>query len=152
MDMEMMPFVWVGIMVFLLIVEALTAGLTTIWFAGGALAAAVAAWLGAGLVFQVLLFLGVSLVLLFFTRPVAMKLMNRHVQKTNVNSLPGMRALVTSDIDNLSQKGQVRINDVEWTARSRRDDKPIPAGTVVTILEVRGVKLIVEECGEEEER
>ncbi len=147
----MIPFIWLGILAFLLIVEAVTAGLTTIWFAGGALVAAVAAYAGAGFAIQVILFLVVSLILVIFTRPVALRIMNREVEGTNVNSLPGKRAVVTRDIDNLAQTGQVRLNDVEWTARANRDDHIIPQGTVVKILEVKGVKLIVEEWSKEGE-
>lgn len=65
----MQPLIWLGILALLLVVEAITAGLTTIWFAGGALAAAIACYAGANLTVQILLFLCVSLVLLIFTRP-----------------------------------------------------------------------------------
>ena len=128
----------------LLIIEGLTTELTTIWFAGGALAAAVAAGFGAGIVPQLLLFFAVSLVLLFFTRPVALKLMNKDTEKTNVNSFPGKTAVVIQKIDNLAQTGQVRINDIEWLARTPDDNVTIPEGTVVVIKEVHGVRLIVE--------
>ena len=98
-----MQMIWLGILAVFLIIEAITAGLTTIWFAGGALAAAVAALLGGNLVTQVILFLVVSLLLLVFTRPLAVKYMNRGLEKTNVNDLPGRTAVVTEEIDNLAQ-------------------------------------------------
>lgn len=137
------PLIWLGVVALLLIIEAITAGLTTIWFAGGALLAALAALMGAGLGFQLLLFLCVSLLLLIFTRPLAMRFMNKGVTKTNVNSLIGTRAVVTKEINNLAQTGQVRINDIEWTARSSKDDILIPEKTIVEIEAVKGVKLIV---------
>ncbi len=140
----MEPIIWLGILAVLLVIEGLTTALTTIWFAGGALAAAVAAGFGAGIVPQLLLFFTVSLVLLFFTRPVALKLMNKDTEKTNVNSLPGKTAVVIQKIDNLAQTGQVRINDIEWLARTPDDNVTIPEGTVVVIKEVHGVRLIVE--------
>ena len=140
----MEPIIWLGILAVLLIIEGLTTALTTIWFAGGALAAAVAAGFGAGIVPQLLLFFAVSLVLLFFTRPVALKLMNKDTEKTNVNGLPGKTAVVIQKIDNLAQTGQVRINDIEWLARTPDDNVTIPEGTVVLIKEVHGVRLIVE--------
>lgn len=139
----MEPIIWLGILAVLLVVEGLTTALTTIWFAGGALAAAIAAGIGGGIVPQLLLFFGVSLVLLIFTRPVAMKLMNKNTEKTNVDSLLGKTAVVIQKIDNLAQTGQVRINDIEWLARTSDDKEIIPEKTVVTITEVRGVKLIV---------
>ena len=140
----MEPIIWLGILAVLLIIEGLTTALTTIWFAGGALAAAVAAGFGAGIVPQLLLFFAVSLVLLFFTRPMALKLMNKDTEKTNVHSLPGKTAVVIQKIDNLAQTGQVRINDIEWLARTPDDNVTIPEGTVVVIKEVHGVRLIVE--------
>ena len=140
----MQPLIWLGILALLLVVEAITAGLTTIWFAGGALVAAIACYAGANLTVQILLFLCVSLVLLIFTRPLAMKYFNKETIQTNANSLIGKKAVVIQEIDNLAQTGQVRINDIEWTARSA-DDEKIGEGTVVTIEEIRGVKLIVKQ-------
>lgn len=144
----MQPLIWLGILALLLVVEAITAGLTTIWFAGGALAAAIACYAGANLTVQILLFLCVSLVLLIFTRPLAMKYFNKETIQTNANSLIGKKAVVIQEIDNLAQTGQVRINDIEWTARSA-DDEKIGKDTVVTIQEIRGVKLIVKQNKED---
>ena len=86
----MQPLIWLGILALLLVVEAITAGLTTIWFAGGALVAAIACYAGANLTVQILLFLCVSLVLLIFTRPLAMKYFNKETIQTNANSLIGI--------------------------------------------------------------
>ena len=140
----MEPIIWLGILAVLLVIEGLTTALTTIWFAGGALAAAIASGFGMGIVAQLLLFFCVSLVLLFFTRPAAMKLMNKNTEKTNVDSLLGKTAVVIQKVSNLEQTGQVRINDIEWMARTSDDNIIIPVGTVVVIKEVHGVKLIVE--------
>ena len=138
--------VWLITLAVFLVVEAITAGLTTIWFAGGALVAAIVAYFGAGVVVQLLLFLVVSVVLLVFTRPLAVKYMNKDLEKTNVNSLLGKTAVVTQEIDNLAQTGQVRINDIEWTARTFDNSIKIPKDAVVEIEEVQGVKLIVKKC------
>lgn len=143
------PLLWLGILAVLLIIEAATVGLVTVWFAGGALAAAIASGAGAGAVTQWLPFLAVSLVLLFFTRPLAVRYMKRGIPRTNVNSLIGKKAVVIQKIDNLSQTGQVRINDIEWIARTESDGEKIPEESVVEIEAVRGVKLIVKKCKEE---
>ena len=140
----MEPIIWLGILAVLLVIEGLTTALTTIWFAGGALAAAIASGFGMGIVAQLLLFFCVSLVLLFFTRPAAMKLMNKNTEKTNVDSLLGKTAVVIQKVSNLEQTGQVRINDIEWMARTSDDNIIIPVGNVVVIKEVHGVRLIVE--------
>ena len=134
------PLLWLGILAVLLIIEAATVGLVTVWFAGGALAAAIASGAGAGAVTQWLLFLAVSL---------AVRYMKRGIPRTNVNSLIGKKAVVIQKIDNLSQTGQVRINDIEWMARTESDGETIPEESVVEIEAVRGVKLIVKKCKEE---
>lgn len=139
----MAPIMWLGILAVLLVIEGLTTALTTIWFAGGALIAAIAAGWGLGIVPQLLLFFCVSLVLLLFTRPAALKLMNKSTEKTNVEGLLGKSAVVIQQIDNLAQTGQVRINDIEWMARTSDDSVTIPVGTVVVIEAVHGVRLIV---------
>ena len=143
------PLLWLGILAVLLIIEAATVGLVTVWFAGGALAAAIASGAGAGAVTQWLMILAVSLVLLFFTRPLAVRYMKRGIPRTNVNSLIGKKAVVIQKIDNLSQTGQVRINDIEWMARTESDGETIQEESVVEIEAVRGVKLIVKKCKEE---
>lgn len=136
---------WLVIFVVLVAIEIATMGLTTIWFAGGALLATIAAALGGPLWLQVALFIVVSAVLLFFTRPIAVKYFNKDRVRTNVESLIGKQAIVISEIDNLQGIGQVTVNGQEWTARSADDRIRIPVGSVVTILAVSGVKLIVEE-------
>ena len=73
-----------------------------------------------------------------------MRLMRKNTEKTNVEGLLGKTAVVIQKIDNLAQSGQVRINDIEWMARTSDDSIILPEGTVVVIKEVHGVKLIVE--------
>lgn len=140
---------WLLLFMVLLGIEILTLGLTTIWFAGGALAAFAAALLNVELVFQLLIFAAVSLVLLFFTRPLATKYLNRKTVRTNVESLEGRHAMVTETIDNLQAKGSVTVDGVVWSARSAADEGIIPEGVLVKILRISGVKLIVEKFEEE---
>lgn len=137
--------IWLVIFVILVAVEIATMGLTTIWFAGGALLATIAAALGAPVWLQLVLFIAVSAVLLFFTRPIAVKYFNKDRVRTNVESLIGKQAIVISEIDNLQGIGQVTVNGQEWSARSAAGDIRLSVGAVVTILAINGVKLIVEE-------
>ena len=148
----MEPLLWLIVLAVLLIIEAITVGLTTIWFAGGALIAAVLSWMEMGIAVQWGAFLLISLVLLIFTRPLAVRYMNRGMTKTNVDSLIGEKAVVIQEINNLAQTGQVRINDIEWMARTVSDEELIPANTVVEIEAVRGVKLIVKKQNISEEK
>ena len=141
--------VWLILMAALLVIELCTLGLTTIWFAAGALAAFIAATLGGPLWLSITLFVVVSLVLLIFTRPVATKYLNSKTTKTNAESIVGQTAKVTIAIDNLEPSGQVVIGGMEWTARSTQDSIKIPEGTFVTVEGISGVKLIVREMVDE---
>jgi membrane protein implicated in regulation of membrane protease activity len=137
--------VWLTVLVVLVIIELLTMGLTTIWFAGGALVAAIASLFQTPLVLQVILFLIVSAILLFFTRPLAVKYFNKDRVRTNAESLVGRQAIVISEIDNLQGIGQVNVGGMEWSAKTSVDGVRLPVGTVATVLAISGVKLVVEE-------
>jgi len=136
---------WLGLVILLLIIEIATMGLTTIWFAGGAMAAFFSTFLGATPTVQRTIFVVLSLVLLVLTRPAAVKYMRSGHVKTNAESLIGRLAVVTAEINNFAQCGEVMIADVSWTARSRTEDRIIPVGSKVRICAIEGVKLIVEE-------
>lgn len=136
--------VWLAILIVLVVIEIFTMGLTTIWFAGGALVAIVVAAAGGPVWLQILLAGVVAAVLLFFTRPVAVKYFNRDRERTNAESLVGRQAIVLSEINNLQGIGQVTINGMEWTARTTMDGQTINPGEVVVIRGINGVKLLVE--------
>lgn len=140
-----MTIFWLVLLVVLVIIELATMGLTTIWFAGGALAAALVSIPGTPIWLQVIVFLVVSALLLYFTRPIAVKYFNRDRIRTNTESLIGRQAIVISEINNIEGTGQVNTGGMEWTARSSYNNVVLPAGAVVTILGIDGVKLIVEE-------
>ncbi len=143
-----MPFgmtittLWLIVMVLFLVVEAATVGLVCIWFAVGALAALIAALLGAEIWLQIVLFLVVSAVALYFTRPLAKKYVNAKVEPTNADMVIGKECRVTEAIDNIAGTGAVYVDGKTWTARSESDEV-IPEGTLVTAKSIDGVKLIV---------
>lgn len=141
--------IWLVLLVAFIAIEVMTLGLTTIWFAAGALAGVIVAALSLPVYVQIAAFIVVSLVMLIFTRPVAVKYFNKDRVKTNAESLVGKQAIVTGDIDNLKAEGQVTVGGMEWSARASRDDITIAEGTVVVIVAINGVKLIVEERKEE---
>lgn len=141
---EMMIF-WLVLLILSIVLEVITLGLTSIWFAGGALVAIIVTALHAPVAIQIVLFLLVSLLLLFFTRPVAVKYFNKDRVKTNVESMVGRQAIVISEIDNLQGIGQVTVGGQEWSARSFDDGITLPVGTVVDVMSINGVKLIVKE-------
>ncbi len=134
---------WLIIFIVLLIIEICTMGLTTIWFAGGALVAFVLGVIGFGTLVQVIAFVIVSVVLLIVTRPIALKYFNKERQKTNAESLIGQQALVLEDIDTLHAQGLVEVNGQEWSAKTDDAEGVIKKHMVVTIEGIQGVKLIV---------
>ena len=126
--------IWLSLFVLFLVIEIITMGLTTIWFAGGALIAFCAGLVGFGLGVQIGVFVIVSILLLILTRPIAVKFFNQERQKTNAESLIGQHALVTEDIDTIKAKGQAKTDEPDGT---------IPKNTVVVVNGIQGVKLIV---------
>ena len=134
---------WLVLFVALLIVEIITMGLTTIWFAGGALAAFLAGFIGFGLAVQVIVFLVVSVLLLVLTRPIAVRYFNQERQKTNAERLIGEKALVLEDIDTREAVGRVSVGGQEWSAKTDEPDGKIGRDTIVEVEGIQGVKLIV---------
>ena len=134
---------WLIVFVVLLVVEIATMGLTTIWFAGGALVSFLAAYMGLGVIGQVILFLAVSILLLVLTRPIAIKFFNQERQKTNADRLIGQKAVVKETIDTLQATGRVEVNGMEWSAKTEAAEV-IEVNTIVNIKGIQGVKLIVE--------
>ena len=137
-----MSLFWLIAMVLFGVLEAVTVGLTSIWFAVGALAALIAASLGAFALVQVIVFLVVSFVTLLLLRPLAQRYINDRKEPTNADRVIGREAVVTQAIDNLKGEGQVNVSGAVWTARSQ-EEAPIPAGARVRVLRIEGVKVIV---------
>ena len=136
---------WLLLFIALIVIEIITLGLTTIWFAGGALAGLIANVCGLSFWPQMMAFVAVSFLLLFFTRPFAVKYVNKGHVSTNVDELIGMEGVVLEEIDNLKSTGKVQVRGMEWTARSQDQDKRIEKDKIVEICAIEGVKLIVKE-------
>lgn len=141
MEFTMLLF-WIIALVVLIIVEAVTAQMVTIWFAAGAAGAIVAERLGAEVWLQWVVFVAVSAVALIATRPLVKKLTKTKVQPTNADRCIGQTAIVTEEINNVEGKGQVHVNGVTWTARSL-DGTVFKKDERVTVERIDGVKLIV---------
>ncbi len=136
-------FIWLLLIAALLLVEAMTAGLTTIWFAGGAIVALICAFLGGPVWLQSGLFAAVSLILLLVTRPLALKYMRKGSGKNSLDLMIGKDVLVTEKIDNLRGTGEAQLDGQFWMARSEDSDQIIEKGEVAVIRSIQGVKLIV---------
>lgn len=142
MILEHMVWVWVAVMALAAFVEAATPMLVSIWFSVGALAAMLAAYFGASITVQLLLFVFVSIAALVGLRPLAKRFIDPHIVPTNADRLLGGEAQVTETIDNERSAGAVYIDGKTWTARSE-DGNIIPAGEQVEVVRMEGVKLFV---------
>lgn len=135
---------WVAALVVFLIVEAVTAGLVSIWFVFGSLVALICAALGAAVWLQIFWFVIVSVATLVLTRPLVKRYVDSRSVATNADRSIGRAAVVTERIDNLAAAGAVKLDGVVWTARSTDDAVAIETGERVTVRAIEGVKLIVE--------
>lgn len=135
---------WVAALVVFLIVEAVTAGLVSIWFVFGSLVALICAALGAAVWLQIFWFVIVSVATLVLTRPLVKRYVDSRSVATNADRSIGRTAVVTERIDNLAAAGAVNLDGVVWTARSTDDAVAIETGERVTVRAIEGVKLIVE--------
>ena len=138
----MEAIIWLVLMVVFLAVEAFTVVTVSLWFAGGALVALLLSLMGLEVWVQVVMFFVVSAVLLACLRPMVQRHLNPKLSRTNVDALIGTKCYVTADIDNISAAGQVKLGGLEWSARSA-NGLPIPAGTLVQVEHIEGVKAYV---------
>lgn len=139
-----LPVMWMALVIIFLVVELITVGLTTIWLAGGALVAFILAAVGVGFGWQLAVFFVVSFVLIYFTRPFALKYLNPRRARTNSEGLIGEIVKITGRVDNRAAEGTALAKGLEWSARAVSDDMIIEKDTLVKVVRIEGVKLIVE--------
>lgn len=135
-------YVWLGILIICIVIEAATLGLTAVWFAFGALITLFISFTSIGVWGQTFIFLLTSSCLLYFTRPISIKYLKIGHTKTNYESLIGKKAIVIEDIDNYQGRGQVKVDGQIWSAKTEAKEV-IEKDSKVMINEVVGVKLIV---------
>ncbi|MBE5938590.1 MAG: NfeD family protein [Lachnospiraceae bacterium] len=144
----MPAYYWLIVVAVCILVELATMGLTSVWFAVGATVAYIVSLLGGETIVQIIVFLVVSLVALFITRPIAVKYFNSDRVKTNADSLIGREAVVVEKIDNVTNAGRVMVSGQEWAAQSK-DGDVIDEKTIVVIESIIGVRLIVRNIKED---
>lgn len=140
-----MIILWIIVLAAALIIEAASFALVSIWFAAGALGALIAAAMGATVTVQLVIFILLAGLLLFFTRPLLKKLFPSKFIPTNSELEVGKTAVVIEAIDNDTGKGRVKLGGVNWAAVSSNGEK-IPEGEIVSVKEIRSAKLAVERC------
>ena len=139
-----MLYVWIAVLVLAIVAEAATSDLVAIWFVPAAILSLVLALFTVPRWVQVLAFIAVGLVLVIATRPLCRRLMKSSSTRTNVDALIGKTCIVTEEIRNLDEVGEVRIGGLCWSARAADAERVIAVGEQVVIMEIQGVKLIVE--------
>lgn len=135
---------WMALVIVFIIGELVSVGLTSIWFAAGALVALLASMFGAPFPIQTGLFLVVSLALLAATRPWAQRYLNSRTLRTNADSLVGDIIRIEERVSNMDQTGMAVVRGQEWTVRTCKDNETIEKGQSARIVEISGVKLMVE--------
>lgn len=144
-----MAVAWLVLMIVLVVVEVATLGLVCIWFAIGALFAAVVAVFGGPWWLQLIAFVVVSAITLVFTKPIAKKYFTDKIQKTNSEDLIGKKVMVTEAVDNVRATGVAVASGLEWTARSKDDGVTFEKGEFALVQAIEGVKLILVKCPQE---
>lgn len=145
----MNTMVWLAVMIILIIIEIVTVGLATIWFAIGALVAIIVSMLGGGIILQLTVFLVVSFGMLILTRPLAVKYINNSRIRTNYEGIIGKVVRITQDVDNIADQGAAVVNGQEWTVRSADNKCRIETGSLAKVVDIKGVRLIVVKYEEE---
>ena len=140
--MSPMAFVWLAVLALALLIEAFTTDFVAIWFFPAALISMLLAFFDVPVPVQLLLFAAIGCALVFATRPLCKKLLRSKMEKTNVDSLIGKIAMVTEEINDPLEQGEVKLGGLRWSARTEGEGA-IPVGTQVEVLAVQGVKLIV---------
>ena len=141
--MDYLDIFWLVLMILMLVFELATVGLTTIWVAGGSLAALIVSLLNGPLWLQIVIFLAVTFLLLWFTRPLAVKYLNSKKMATNYEATKGKEVLVLERVDNIAETGKVRLDGMEWTARSVENDITFEVNEKAFVKDVSGVKLMI---------
>lgn len=136
-------FVWLALLLVTIVIELITVGLTSIWIAGGALAALVLCLCGCHPALQIVVFFGVTFVLLYFTRPWAKKYLEGRKVATNYEECIGKEVRVVEEVNNRLDSGKVLYNGMEWTARAQDDEEIFQPEETAVVAEIRGVKMIL---------
>lgn len=136
---------WLIVFVLFAALELFTLGLTSIWFAIGALAACVASLLGGNWIVQAIVFIVITTAVIIFIRPFAVKHLNNKAEKMNVDAMAGKTGKVLVEIDNINATGTIIVDGMEWTARST-DGEVIPKDSIVIVEKIEGVKAIVKKA------
>ena len=137
-----MSWVWFGVIILAIVMEISTVALVSVWFIPAAIVSLILSFFNVELWIQVVVFIGVSLLLLIFLRPITTKLLKIKKTPTNADSLIGEKVVITETVDNIQSTGAGKIQGKVWSVKSYDDNVTYTPGDVVTVVEIQGVKLI----------
>ena len=138
-----MTYVWIAVLVAAVVTEAVTNDFVAIWFFPAALVSMLLSLFTVPVRVQILVFVVVGLALVIATRPLCRKLLKGKKQTTNAPALIGRVCIVTEEIRNIDEVGEVKVGGLCWSARALDPARVIGVGEQVEIVEISGVKLIV---------
>ena len=138
-----MLYVWIAVLVLAVVSEAVTSDFVAIWFFPAALISLILSFFPVPIWLQILFFVVVGLLLVIATRPICRKFMKGKQEKTNVEALVGKTCIVTEEIRNIDEVGEVKVGGLRWSARAEDPTRVIAVDEQVTVVEIQGVKLIV---------
>lgn len=141
-------FIWLAVIILTIIIEIITVGLTSIWLTGGGIAALVVCLLGGHWGLQLAVFFVVTFILIYFTRPWALKYIESRKTATNYEEVIGKTVRIIEDVDNVKETGKAIYNGMEWTARAKVDTETFSLNEQARVVGVQGVKLILEKIAE----
>ena len=139
---QVLPFVWLGLIIFCAVLEGVTTQLVSIWFVVGGIASLITSLFQLNAGIQIAVFFVVSALMILATRPMVRRFLNTKKVRTNADRFVGMEGVVTAEINNEAGEGMVRVEGKLWSARSE-NNQCLPEGTQVRICRIEGVKLIV---------
>lgn len=138
-----MEYVWIVVLVLSLVTEAITTDLVAVWFFPSSLVAVILAICDVPWYVQLPVFLVIGIALVIATRPICKRWLDSKKAKTGTDLLLGQTALVTEEISNIEERGEVKLNGLCWSARAEDPTMVIAVGAQVSVLEIQGVKVIV---------
>lgn len=138
-----MSYAWIAVLVVAVFTEAMTSDLVAIWFFPAALVSLVLSFFAVPWWVQVLVFLVLGLATVFATRPFCRRLLKKRDTKTNIDAIIGRVCIVTEEIRNIDEVGEVRVGGLCWSARAEDPSRVIAVGEQVSVVAIEGVKLIV---------
>lgn len=147
-SMDQWVFIWLAVIVVTIVIEIITVGLTSIWLTGGGLAALGVCLLGGHWGLQLAVFFIVTFVLIYFTRPWALKYIESRKTATNYEEVIGKTVRIIEAVDNVRETGKAIYNGMEWTARAEEDAETFSVDEQARVVKVQGVKLILEKIVE----